>query len=77
MMIAPTSQLARLRDLPATVTLPVAGTFFGLSRAGSYLLHQRGQFPCPVRQIGSRYVVTQADLAEALGVSVAALLADQ
>lgn len=74
MLIAPTSQLAQLRDLPATVSLPTAGGFFGLSRAGSYQLHQRGEFPVTVRQLGSRFVVAQTDLARALGVDVAELL---
>lgn len=76
MMTAPTSQLAQLHDLPATVSIPVAGAFFGLSRAGSYQLHQRGEFPVAVRQLGSRFVIAQTDLARALGVDVAELLRD-
>ncbi|CAH0259047.1 helix-turn-helix transcriptional regulator [Plantibacter cousiniae (nom. nud.)] len=69
-----TNPLTALRRLPATVSLPTAGAFFGLSRAHSYSLNARGEFPVPVRQIGARFVVTQADLARALGIDVADLL---
>lgn len=68
------STLADLRRERPTLSLPQAGRYFRLSRAKSYELHARGQFPCAVLQIGERYHVRTADLAAALGIDPAALL---
>lgn len=67
--------LSDLRQLPPTVSLPVAGRFgWGLSRAASYSLNMQGAFPCPVLKVGERFHVRVADLAAALGIDPAALL---
>lgn len=71
------ARLTDLRNLPPTLTVPDAGRIgWGLSRATSYQMHQRGEFPCPVLQIGSRFHVRTADLANALGIDPAALLSE-
>ncbi|NNU28462.1 hypothetical protein [Isoptericola sediminis] len=59
-----------VRDLPATVPAIVAGRYFGIGKEGTYRLIQANDFPVPVLRIGARYVVTQAALADALGVSL-------
>jgi hypothetical protein len=64
-----------LATLPATMTIWEAGRLgWGLSRAKSYELAQRGEFPCAVQKLGSRYLVRAADVLRALGVSPEALL---
>jgi hypothetical protein len=68
-----TTQHARsfgdLATLPATMTIPEAGRRgWGLSRAKSYELAGRGEFPCEVRKLGGRFHVRAADLLRALGL---------
>lgn len=73
-----TARLSDLRNLPPTLTLPVAGRIgWGLARATAYQLHQQGEFPCPVVVIGARFYVRTADLARALGIDPTALLDDR
>lgn len=60
----PSMSREELLALPAVVDLVTAGRAWGLSRGQAYALHQAGQFPCEVRQIGKRYrVVTESLLA--------------
>lgn len=70
------STLARLRSVKATVSIPDAGQFFGLSRPHSYRLAAAGEFPVPILKIGARMTVRTADLATALGVDPALLVND-
>lgn len=67
--------LADLLSMPARMTLPRAGSYFGLARSSSYAAHDRGDFPVPVLQIGERFYCRGADVARALGVDPAELLA--
>ncbi|MBD3941648.1 hypothetical protein IF188_08065 [Microbacterium sp. NEAU-LLC] len=67
--------LGNLRDIPARMSIPVAGRLIaGLSRAKSYELHQRGEFPAPVQRIGARFYVRGADVLRALGFDPEAVL---
>lgn len=61
---APT--LAEVKDWPATVDVPTAGSAFGLSRSHSYELIKRGQFPARAIQVGSRYRVITESIIRAL-----------
>lgn len=64
-----------LASLPATMTVWEAGRVgWGLSRQKSYELAQRGEFPCNVLRLGSRYVVRAADVLRALGFDPEAVL---
>lgn len=74
MRTAETASLRALAALPATITIPTAGSFFGLSRALAYQLAARGEFPVQVRQVGARFYVVLTDLAVALGVNPTDLL---
>lgn len=67
--------IGELRDIPARMTIPAAGRLIaGLSRARSYELAQRGEFPAPVQRIGERYHVRGADVLRALGFDPEAVL---
>ena len=58
-----------LDALGVSTTIPLAGRAFGLARDAAYDLHKRGQFPCPVLQVGERFVVPVAGIRAALGLS--------
>lgn len=58
-----------LLALPATVSLLTAGRALGMSRTITYDLATRGEFPCKVLRLGSRYKVVTEDLLRVLGVS--------
>jgi predicted DNA-binding transcriptional regulator AlpA len=58
-----------LLALPAVVPLwPTAGQAWGLKRNSTYELAQRGDFPCPVRRLGNRWVVVTEQLLESLDI---------
>jgi len=67
--------LADLARIPARLSLPSAGRYFGLSRGNSYALHARGEFPVPTHKIGERLVVLGADVVRALGLDPEQLVA--
>lgn len=77
MRISETNTLDALRGLGATVTVPTAGQFYGLSRPRSYDLAKRGEFPVQVRSVGSRFYVLTSDLARALGIEPRDLLGSE
>jgi len=54
-----------------TVSLPVGGRAFGLGRTGAYAAYHRGEFPVHVLKIGTRLVVSTADILVACGLSLA------
>lgn len=62
--------LKELLALPVTFDLVTAGRAFGLGRTKSHELARADDFPCPVRRIGKRYVVTKPDLFRELGLSL-------
>lgn len=51
-----------LYGLPATVDVPLAGSYFGLGRDASYAAVRRADFPVPVLTVGRRRVVLRAAL---------------
>lgn len=51
-----------IAELPHTVGVVQAGTYFGLNRDGAYRLARLGRFPVPVLRVGRRLVVTRASL---------------
>lgn len=57
---APTA--ADIRAWPVTVDVVLAGRAFGIGRGLAYDLARRGEFPVPVRRIGTRYRVVTADI---------------
>jgi predicted DNA-binding transcriptional regulator AlpA len=66
-----------LRALPATVTIRTAARALGCGRTLAYDLVRRGEFPCPVLRLGSRYSVPTAGLLAVLGVQPADDVNDQ
>jgi hypothetical protein len=67
---------AQVRALAVTVSVPVAGSAFGLCRNQSYKLARLartdpGQFPCEILSLGGRLVVTKTALMRALGYETA------
>jgi predicted DNA-binding transcriptional regulator AlpA len=58
--------LAEIRTWPATVSVPQAGTAWGLSRNQSYNMAKRGEFPATVSRVGNRYKVVTASIIRAL-----------
>jgi hypothetical protein len=66
-------RVPRLRDaldLPATVDLPTAGAFYGMSPKTSYDSYHANEFPVRVLKLGSRYRVRSSDLLRDLGTDV-------
>lgn len=57
-----------LRALPATVDVCTAARALGCGRTLAYDLVRRGEFPCPVLRLGSRYSVPTAGLLAVLGI---------
>jgi predicted DNA-binding transcriptional regulator AlpA len=64
-----TLTVRELIGLPVSVDLITAGKAFGLSRAGSYELHARGEFPCQTLRVGRFIRVARAELLRVLGVA--------
>jgi hypothetical protein len=62
--------LAEIREWPATVSVPKAGTAWGMSRNQAYAMAKRGDFPATVYRIGSRYQVVTASIIRALSGEV-------
>lgn len=62
--------LAEIREWPATVSVPKAGTAWGMSRNQAYTMAKRGEFPATVYRIGSRYQVVTASIVRALSGEV-------
>jgi predicted DNA-binding transcriptional regulator AlpA len=58
-----------LLALPATIGLPTAGRAIGIGRNQAYDLAARGEFPCKVLKLGSRYKVVTSDLLQLLGIA--------
>lgn len=58
-----------LLALPTVVDLMTAGRAWGVSRSQAYELARRGDFPCPVQRIGSRYRVVTEHLLASLGLT--------
>lgn len=57
-----------LLRLPSTIDLPTAARAIGIGRNQAYDLAARGEFPCRILKLGSRYKVLTADLLRVLGV---------
>jgi predicted DNA-binding transcriptional regulator AlpA len=66
MTVAPS--IEAIRQLPAVLDVPTAGSCFGLSRGTSYELVRRGDFPAPVLKLGNSYRVPTAGILRALGI---------
>ncbi|WP_232320600.1 hypothetical protein [Herbidospora daliensis] len=60
--------MEELLGLPVSVPLVVAGRAWGMGGTKSRELARAGEFPCPVRRLGSSYVVTRVDLLRSLGL---------
>jgi excisionase family DNA binding protein len=58
-----------LHDLPPTIGVEAAARVLGCGRTLAYELIHRGEFPCRVLRLGSRYVIPTAALLEAIGVT--------
>src|SRR2546426_783404 len=58
--------LDEIREWPATVSVPKAGTAWGLGRSTSYDMARRGEFPAAVSKVGQRYKVVTASIIQAL-----------
>ncbi|WP_274031096.1 helix-turn-helix transcriptional regulator [Streptomyces sp. MMBL 11-1] len=54
--------------LPAEMGMRMAADALSLSLSTAYKRARNGEFPCPVRRIGRRYVVRMADLMRTLGI---------
>jgi hypothetical protein len=63
--------LEELRALPVSVDLPTAGRAFGIGRTKAHELARRGEFPCQVLRVGTKYRVPRAAIFEALGLNPA------
>jgi excisionase family DNA binding protein len=53
---------AEVADLPTVVDIVTAARVLGLSRSHAYELAKRGDFPCRVIRVGTRYRVPTACL---------------
>lgn len=60
--------LAEVLALPVSFGIVTAGKAHGFGRTKSHALARHGEFPCPVRKVGSTYRVTRADLLRSLGI---------
>jgi excisionase family DNA binding protein len=56
-----------VRNGPPTVDVPPAAALIGISKSYAYELLQRGEFPCRVIRVGSRWRVPKTALLELLG----------
>ncbi|QFG26968.1 helix-turn-helix domain-containing protein [Actinomadura sp. WMMB 499] len=57
-----------LLALPTTISVETAARAIGLGRTRAYELARRGEFPCKVVRIGTRYRVVTVDLRRLLGI---------
>lgn len=71
--MAKAMSIDELLALPVSFDLPTAGRAHGIGRTKSHELARRGEFPCPVKKIGSTYRVTRVDLLRSLGIEDALL----
>lgn len=62
----------RIRDLGAVCSLPTAAQILQISVSLAYQLAERGTFPVPVIQVGTRYRVPIPPLLAALGLTASA-----
>lgn len=65
----PTEQ--QIREWPATVSVPAAGTVWKMGRRKAYELARKDEFPVPVTRTGSgagRLTVSTADIMHKLGL---------
>jgi hypothetical protein len=58
----------QIREWPATVDVPTAGSALGLGRDASYGLARQGQLPFPVLPLGRALRVTRSSILAALGI---------
>jgi excisionase family DNA binding protein len=58
----------QIDQLGPTVSIATAARLLGCGRTLAYDLVRRGEFPCRVLPLGSRYRVPTADLLRALGL---------
>lgn len=64
--------LAEIADQwPASVSVPLAATAFGISRSHAYDLVVRGEFPAKVIRVGGRCRVVTASIVRALSADPA------
>lgn len=54
--------------LPAEVGMRMAAEALNLGLSTAYKQARNGEFPCPLRKVGRRYVVRLTDLMRALGI---------
>lgn len=54
--------------LPAEVEMRMAADALSLGLGTAYRRARNGEFPCPLRKVGCRYVVRLTDLMRALGI---------
>ncbi|MFF8453376.1 hypothetical protein ACF06T_02490 [Streptomyces albidoflavus] len=54
--------------LPAEVGMRMAAGALSLGLSTAYKQARKGEFPCPLRKVGRRYVVRLTDLMRALGI---------
>lgn len=54
--------------LPAEVGMRMAADALSLGLSTAYKRARSGEFPCPLRKVGRRYVVRLTDLMRALGI---------
>ncbi len=57
-----------IRTWPATVSVPTAGSPWGVGPRGAYDLARRGEFPVPVLRLGSKLRVTRSSIMAALAI---------
>jgi len=71
-MPQPFMTMDELYALPTSVDLVTAARAFQLGRTKAFELAQRGQFPCRVLRVGSKYRVPRSAIFEALGLDPSA-----
>lgn len=64
-----------LLALPVSFGLRTAARALGIGQSTAYEMARGGTFPCPVLQVGNRYLVTRPQLFQALGLDPAAVAA--
>ncbi|EOD65617.1 DNA-binding protein [Amycolatopsis vancoresmycina] len=56
------AQLSEIKTWPSTVDVATAASALGISKSYGYALAARGEFPCRVLAVGTRYRVVTASL---------------
>lgn len=69
--LTPTMTPEELDGLGVSTDVRTAARAFGIGKTMAYQLAAAGRFPCKVHRIGSRWVVSTADLRRALGITEA------